>query len=63
MNAWNRTPKKNPTTMEQSRNRDAINNQTNFATRSEKNLTSQNQRGNPTRLRYRQLDLDIQWID
>lgn len=63
MNAWNRNPKKNSTTMEQNRTRDAINNQNNFASRHAKNTTSQNQRGNPTRLRYRQLDLDIQWID
>lgn len=63
MNAWNRNPKKNTTPMEQNRNREAINNQNNFASRSANNTANQSQRGNPTRLRYRRLDLDIQWID
>lgn len=63
MNAWNRYPKKNATPMEQNHQRETNNEQNRFATRSATHKTNQHQRGNPTRLRYRNLNLEIQWID
>jgi len=64
MNAWNRTPKKNTTYMEQNQQRGTMYQaDRNTAMRSTHPTIEQRQRGCPTRLRVRTGDFEIQWID